>query len=142
MNRCSSSLMTRPLMALILLAAAMTGVAGAQTLRGFASLPADSFAPGPTSGQFITGANGVTPPFHDQQPIQGVSSVLRAGNGDFLVMSDNGFGAKNNSADYVLRVYRIAPEFKTRRSRGWRRAVTSPAYARSPGPACGRSRCS
>jgi hypothetical protein len=28
-------------------------------------------------------------------------------------MSDNGFGAKANSADYVLRVYRIDPDFRT-----------------------------
>ena len=85
----------------------------AQTLEGFASFPADTFAPGPTSGQFITPANGRTPPFVDSQPVQGMSSVLRASNGDFLVMSDNGFGAKNNSADYVLRVYRISPDFRT-----------------------------
>jgi hypothetical protein len=59
-------------------------------------LPADTFAAGPTSGQFIAPANGRTPPFFDRQPAQGVSSVLRAPNGAFLVMSDNGFGAKNN----------------------------------------------
>ena len=84
------------------------------TLVQFASLPADTFAPGPTSGQFIAPANGRTPPFDQRQPVQGVSSVLRASNGDFLVMSDNGFGAKDNSADYVLRVYRIAPDFQTK----------------------------
>ena len=89
--------------------------AQAQTLERFASFPADTFAPGPTSGQFIAPANGRTPPFDDSQPVQGISSVLRASNGDFLVMSDNGFGAQNNSADYVLRVYRIAPEFRTRK---------------------------
>jgi hypothetical protein len=88
--------------------------ARAQTLEGFASFPADTFAPGPTSGQFITPANGRTPPFVDKQPVQGISSVLRASNGDFLVMSDNGFGAQNNSADYVLRVYRISPDFRTK----------------------------
>ena len=83
------------------------------TLEKFASLPADSFAPGPTSGQFIATANGRVPPFEDKQPIQGISSVLQAWNGDFLVMSDNGFGAKDNSQDYVLRVYRIRPSFRT-----------------------------
>ena len=87
----------------------------AQTkLEKFASLPADSFAPGPTSGQFIAPANGRVPPFEDTQPIQGISSVLQAWNGDFLVMSDNGFGAKDNSQDYVLRVYRIKPSFRTK----------------------------
>jgi len=85
-----------------------------QTLEGLAVLPADTFRPGPTSGQFITAANGQTPPFTDRQPVQGVSSVLRESNGDYLVMADNGYGAKNNSADFVLRVYRISPDFKTR----------------------------
>jgi hypothetical protein len=88
--------------------------AGAQTLEGWAVLPADTFAIGPTSGQFISPSNGRTPPFPQMQPVQGFSSVLRAGNGDFLVMSDNGFGAKGNSADYVLRIYRISPDFKTK----------------------------
>jgi hypothetical protein len=91
---------------------------GAQTLERFASLPADTFAPGPTSGQFIAPANGRIPPFEDQQPVQGVSSVLRWRGGDFLVMSDNGFGAKNNSADFVLRVHRISPNFRTKNGSG------------------------
>ena len=89
--------------------------AQAQTLERFASFPADTFAPGPTSGQFIAPANDRTPPFDGSQPVQGISSVLRAANGDFLVMCDNGFGAKDNSADYVLRVYRISPDFRTRK---------------------------
>jgi hypothetical protein len=31
------------------------------------------------------------------------------------VLSDNGLGAHENSADYLLRVYRIAPDFRSRR---------------------------
>ena len=95
---------------------ALSGVANAQTLEGFASLPADSFAPGPTSGQLIPPPppNGRMTPFVDQQPVQGFSSVLRASNGDFLAMPDNGFGAKDNSPDYVLRVYRLSPDFRTK----------------------------
>jgi len=84
-----------------------------QKLTGFARLPADSFASGPTSGQFIAAANGVVPPFPGRQPIQGFSAVLRAPNGDFWVMEDNGFGSKATSPDFVLRVYRISPDFKT-----------------------------
>lgn len=103
----------RFVLTLALLAAA-SGNAAAQTLTGFASLPADTFAPGPTSGQLITAANGRTPPFVDKQPVQGFSSILRTSNGDFLAMSDNGFGAKPNSPDYVLRAYRIDPHFRTR----------------------------
>jgi hypothetical protein len=108
-----TSLSTR-LLLYAALTLAVPAVVRSQTLEGFASFPADTFAPGPTSGQFITAANGRTPPFVDQQPVQGVSSVLRASNGDFLVMSDNGFGAQSNSADYVLRVYRVSPDFRTK----------------------------
>lgn len=90
----------------------------AQTLTGFASLPADTFAPGPTSGQLIAPANGRVPPFIDKQPVQGFSSVLRTSKGDFLAMSDNGFGAKPNSPDYVLRFYRISPDFRTKKTGG------------------------
>jgi hypothetical protein len=77
-------------------------------------LPADTFEPGPTSGQFTAAANGRVPPFTNRQPVQGVSAVLRTSKGDFLVMSDNGFGSQTNSADYVLRVHRISPDFKTK----------------------------
>ena len=87
--------------------------AGAQSLVQFASLPADTFAPGPTSGQLIAPANGRIPPFVGKQPVQGFSSVLRTAAGDYLAMSDNGFGAKPNSPDYVLRFYRIDPDFRT-----------------------------
>jgi hypothetical protein len=95
-------------------ACALASVAAAQTLTGFASLPADTFSPGPTAGQFITPANGVTPPFQGRQPVQGFSSLLRTADGDFLAMIDNGFGSKANSADSLLRVYRLAADFKTK----------------------------
>jgi hypothetical protein len=102
----------------MLACAAFTAIGGAQpaaaqSLVGFASLPADTFTPGPTSGQLIAATNGRVPPFVGKQPVQGFSSVLRTSNGDFLAMSDNGFGAKPNSPDYVLRVYRIDPNFRT-----------------------------
>ncbi len=119
---------------LMLAGLAMGGSAQAQTLEGFASLPADSFAAGPTSGQFIPPPfpNGRIPPFFDEQPIQGFSSVLRTSRGDFLAMPDNGFGAKENSTDYVLRVYRIAPQFRTKRGGSGRIAVKSYITLRDP----------
>ena len=107
----------KPVLAVLLvsgLMAAAVPAADAQTLEGFAKLPADTFATGPTSGQLIAPANGRTPPFVNKQPVQGFSSVLRASNGDFLAMPDNGFGAKDNSPDYLLRLYRISPDFKTK----------------------------
>jgi hypothetical protein len=109
--------MRTPIVCAAAMAALITTVAPAtsQELVGFAALPADTFAPGPTSGQFITPANGVTPPFVGRQPVQGISSILPLPGGGFVMMSDNGFGAKPNSPDYVLRMYRIDPAFKTAR---------------------------
>jgi hypothetical protein len=41
--------------------------------------------------------------------------VLEAGSGEYLAMTDNGFTEKGNSADFLLRIYRIRPDFKTTR---------------------------
>jgi hypothetical protein len=85
------------------------------TLVGFASFPADSFGPGPSSGNFITGnTNNVTLPF-PSQPIQGFSAVQVAATDDektFWFLSDNGYGKKSNSQDFLLRLYRVKPFFR------------------------------
>lgn len=87
----------------------------ANQLEGRAVLPASTFASSPTSGQFIGGgANGISAPFVNKQPVQGFSAVHNNQDGTFLVMSDNGFGSLENSADYHLRVYHIRPHFKTK----------------------------
>ncbi|MEF7615042.1 esterase-like activity of phytase family protein [Aquincola sp. MAHUQ-54] len=102
------------------LAAAMLAGIGAapahaaNTLVGFAQLAADTFSPGPTSGQFQSPANGVTPPYVGLQPVQGFSAVLAGPTaGTFYVMPDNGFGNKTNSVDALLRMYAVAPDFRT-----------------------------
>ena len=87
---------------------------GAPTLLGRAILASDAYQPGPVSGAAVAPNNGVTPPFPGQ-PIPGFSAVLDAGQGEFWGMPDNGYGAKNNSADFLLRLYRIRPDFKTAR---------------------------
>jgi glycerophosphoryl diester phosphodiesterase len=79
------------------------------TLKGFASLPADTFAPGPAAGAGIS-ANGRTGPFPGQ-PVQGFSGVQLAEPNTFWFMPDNGFGAKNNSSDFLLRLYQVEPNF-------------------------------
>jgi glycerophosphoryl diester phosphodiesterase len=82
------------------------------TLKGFASLPADTFAAGPQSGKFITGnLNGKTIPFASQ-PVQGFSAVQIADGNSFWFLPDNGYGAKANSSDFLLRMYRIDPSFQ------------------------------
>jgi hypothetical protein len=81
-------------------------------LLGRAIPPADEYQAGPRSGASITGDNGVTPPFPGQ-PIPGLSAILDAGHGEFWAMPDNGYGSQANSADFLLRVYRIRPDFET-----------------------------
>jgi myo-inositol-hexaphosphate 3-phosphohydrolase len=84
------------------------------TLKGFASLPADTFAAGPAAGAAVTNpTNGKPTPFPGQ-PVQGFSGVQFAPNGSgssFWFLADNGFGAKNNSADFLLRIYQVDPNF-------------------------------
>jgi hypothetical protein len=83
-------------------------------LIAWAALPQETRTAGPTSGQFIAPANGVVPPFANAQPIPGWSALLSNQDGSFIGMPDNGFGAKANSADYVLGYYRVSASFKRR----------------------------
>ncbi|MCL0096868.1 esterase-like activity of phytase family protein, partial [Thermodesulfovibrionales bacterium] len=82
-------------------------------LLGRAIIPADTFVDGPTSGQHIGPGPffGRVPPFVDKQPVQGISAIVALKDGFFLAMSDNGFGSKANSPDYLLAVYKIRPNF-------------------------------
>ena len=114
MMKLSSSLHIMGLLFAIALAFGGAPVCAAPTLTGFALLDASTFAEGPTSGQFITPNNGITPPFIDKQPVQGFSAVLNGpASGTYYVMPDNGFGTKTNSADALLRIYALKPDFKT-----------------------------
>ena len=85
------------------------------TLKGYAVLPADTFTDGPASGAKIDPSqnlNGRTIPFKSQ-PVQGISAILPVGNGNYYVMSDNGYGAKGNSADFMLRFDEVKVDFST-----------------------------
>lgn len=94
-------------------AAMMSATLQAATLTGYAELPADTFRPGPTSGQYIEPVNGRQPPFVDAQPVQGFSALIEAEDGAWFALSDNGFGGRDNSADYLLCIYRLSPDFRT-----------------------------
>ena len=86
-------------------------VLGTELVRR-AVLSADTFAPGSTSGQFKQ--TNRTVPFIQAQPVQGFSAAIPGPKpGTYLVISDNGFGAKSNSADYLLRIYGVEPDFVT-----------------------------
>jgi hypothetical protein len=82
-------------------------------LIAWAALSHEARRSGPTSGQFITPANGVVPPFVATQPIPGWSGLLSNRDGSYTALPDNGFGAKGNSADYVLGYYNVSPALKT-----------------------------
>ncbi|GAA2853088.1 esterase-like activity of phytase family protein [Nonomuraea rubra] len=89
---------------------------GQATLTGFASLPALTFVPGSEPSGSLLGTapvNGVTPPFAGQ-PVQGFSGIARRHDGTFDVLSDNGYGNKANSSDFLLRIHRIEPDFRSK----------------------------
>lgn len=83
------------------------------TLISFAKLPVATYAAGPDSGKAVSGANGIYPPFKGQ-PVQGFSAALKNEDGSYMAMADNGFGTQDNSADFLLRIYKLKPDFKTK----------------------------
>src|SRR5262245_41345100 len=107
--------MHRFLLALCLLIATSAAFASDEIfeLAGWAEIPSTFRQPGPKSGQFQTGSNGVTPPYTGQ-PIPGFSGVIPSPVwGVFIGLPDNGYGAQNNSADFLIGFYEFTPHFKT-----------------------------
>lgn len=107
--------------AFLLCNAAQAQEAFPATLKAHAQLSAHSFVAAPegaspyynVSGRFTKGArnetlygnyqeaSGLSLPFPGQ-PLQGFSGIRSLGDDRFLVLTDNGFGAKANSSDVVL----------------------------------------
>ena len=83
------------------------------TLIAFAKLPVETYAAGPDSGKAVSGANGIYPPFKGQ-PVQGFSAALKNDDDSYMAMADNGFGTQDNSADFLLRIYKIKADFRTK----------------------------
>ncbi|QPF75840.1 esterase-like activity of phytase family protein [Roseateles sp. DAIF2] len=54
---------------------------------------------------------GVKLPFKGQ-PVQGFSGIKAMRDGTFWVLTDNGFGARNNSADAMLMFHQVRPDWK------------------------------
>ena len=98
----------------IALTAPLLHAEAANTLTGWALMPANTFSDGPTTGQFASGAGGNPLPLVNMQSVQGFSAVLNGPSaGSYLFMPDNGFGSQSNSADALLRMYALRPDFKT-----------------------------
>ncbi|MGW8567079.1 esterase-like activity of phytase family protein [Isoptericola sp. NPDC055881] len=87
------------------------------TLEGRATLSADYLAEGPPSGAAASAGNGRQGPW-DGQVVPGFSAMVDNGDGTFWAQPDNGFGAKGNSADFLLRSYLVRPDWDTGRSGG------------------------
>ncbi len=106
------------LLATALAALLAAPAASANTLTGWALLPAATFSDGPTSGQFAfsnAASPANNPPYLNLQPVQGFSGVLAGpAAGTYTVMVDNGFGAKANSADALLRLYTLKPDWASK----------------------------
>ena len=93
-------------------------------LVGRAVLPVATYAPGPPSGAFYPVPPGLTPPDvvngikfpTPSQPVEGFSAVVEGRRpGEYLAMTDNGFGGKATSPDFLIRAYYVRPDFKTAR---------------------------
>ncbi len=84
----------------------------AYRLAGRAVLPANTFRKGPSCGRKISSQKGVVVPISDKQPIQGFSDLAIHPQGGLWALSDNGFGSRENSPDYVLVLYHLRPDFE------------------------------
>ena len=121
-RRAALTLTTAGLLAAVAVPAAATGLAtvpqgnGTQQAEvvGRSVLPSATFGEKIPSGALAGSANGVTAPFA-AQPIQGFSGLLKDGD-DWLVLEDNGYGTKANSADFLLRAVRLHIDTTTQKT--------------------------
>ena len=98
--------------AAVLLATAAPAWATEPELDARAILPADATWPAPFPG--IPSTDPAPAP-GSAQPVGGFSALLDAGHGRFWAMPDNGFGNRANSRSFLLRVYKVRPQWETRR---------------------------
>src|SRR5918999_1793643 len=85
----------------------------APTLVARAILPADATAPAPF---FSLPDQDPAPAPAATQWVGGFSALIAGADENiFLAMPDNGFGNKANSRSFLLRVYRVKPQFETAR---------------------------
>jgi glycerophosphoryl diester phosphodiesterase len=98
--------------AILLAAVALAAQAPRAELVGFAVLPPDTFADGPPSGHARSPGRADAP--FPGQPVQGFSSIRPdlGRPGWWLALCDNGYGTKANSADFLLRIYPLRPDWR------------------------------
>lgn len=75
-------------------------------LAGFAVLPAETFGPGPPSGQYGDDGRRAPAPRFAAQPVQGLSALLPGPRpGTWWGLSDNGYALRANSPDFRLVIH-------------------------------------
>jgi hypothetical protein len=104
----------RRLLLIAALAALIPATASATepTLDSRAILPADATFAAPFPG--IPNTDPAPAP-GSTQPVGGFSALLDAGRGELWAMPDNGFGNKANSRSFLLRLYKVRPNWETKR---------------------------
>ena len=98
-------------------------------------MPPETFAPGPPSGAWIRAGKEGVPQF-PSQPVQGFSALWPADatGRAWWALVDNGFGAKINSADALLRIYKVHVSFATTPGEGGGRVVIDPVFLQLADP--------
>jgi hypothetical protein len=111
------------------LALTATASATEPELEARAILPADATWPAPFPG--VPNTDPVPGP-GAAQPVGGFSALLDAGHGRFYAMPDNGFGNKANSRSFLLRVYKVRPQWETSRGGSGRVEILDQITLRDP----------
>ncbi|MEO1555742.1 MAG: esterase-like activity of phytase family protein [Pseudomonadota bacterium] len=122
---CTALLRTSLVVAILPTALIAGGTEVPATLAGHAALPAQTLIPAPAdapaalqvSGKYTSiprlsdaPTDGNALPFQGQ-PVQGFSGIRSLGNGQYRVLTDNGFGSMANSPDAMLFFHTIAPDW-------------------------------
>jgi hypothetical protein len=103
--------MRRLLTVALTLALAPAAQAAEPKLEARAILPADATFAAPFPGVINTDP---APAPGSTQPVGGFSALLADDNGqDYWAMPDNGFGSKANSRSFILRLYKVRPNWLT-----------------------------
>jgi glycerophosphoryl diester phosphodiesterase len=105
------------------------------TLIGYARMAPDTLAPGPPSGAWLVAGKEGTAQFLGQ-PVQGLSALwpADAGGSTWFALVDNGFGAKINSADALLRIYRVRVTWAASRGQDGGQVTVDPAFIQLADP--------
>lgn len=124
---------------MFLLAAALSAqtptAAPRVVLTGYAEMPPETFAAGPPSGAWLrAGQEGIAQ--FPAQAVQGFSAIwpVDASGDHWWALVDNGYGAKINSADALLRIYKLRVTWATDRTHKTGRVAVDPAFVQLADP--------